>query len=396
MKYRSDVWSLLRRNISKAQLIGYAAANVVGLSVILIGVLFFTDSRHDTSGEDEFFSTDYVVLSKKVEGVGFTPVSFSEQEIASLGQQPWVRKIGRFTASQFAVNGTVSMGGKGLSSYMFLEAVPDEFFDVKPRGWSFNPVEGFVPIILCKDYLTLYNFGFAIPQGLPQVSEQIIGAVPITLRLTGKDMQAETFKAGIVGFSSRLNTIAVPQSFMDWANERYGDGTEPPASRLIVEVDPLLASDMKTYLAQNEIEMAGDKQDTGRLSSFLGIVSAVVASGGIVICALAIFILILSIFLLLQKSRDKLRFLMLLGYRPREVARYYELLVVLANVAVTLVSLSLALLARTLWSEALANIGLGGASLLPTLLLTLVYLLGVTLLDVGIVRSRVMQIWRGR
>ncbi len=396
MKKRSDVWSLLSRNISKAQLIGYAAANVVGLSVILIGVLFFTDSRHDTSGGDEFFSTDYVVLSKKVEGVGFTPVSFSEEEIASLSQQPWVRKIGRFTASQFAVNGTVSMGGKGLSSYMFLEAVPDEFFDVKPRGWSFDPGEGFVPIILCKDYLTLYNFGFAIPQGLPQVSEQIIGAVPITLRLTGKDMQAETLRAGIVGFSSRLNTIAVPQSFMDWANERYGDGTEPPASRLIVEVDPLLASDMKTYLAQNEIEMAGDKQDSGRLSSFLGVVSAVVASGGIVICALAIFILILSIFLLLQKSRDKLRFLMLLGYRPREVARYYELLVVLANVAVTLVSLSLALLARTLWSEALENIGLGGASVLPTLLLTLVYLLGVTLLDVGLVRSRVMQIWRGR
>ncbi|MCD8266364.1 MAG: ABC transporter permease [Prevotellaceae bacterium] len=395
MKTRSDVWSLLSRNLSKGQLIGYAVANVVGLTVVLIGVLFFCDSRNDTSGEDEFFSTDYVVLSKKVEGVGFTPVSFSEQEIDDLSEQPWVRKTGRFTASQFAVNGSLSMGGKGLSSYMFLEAVPDEFFDVKPRGWSFSPSEGFVPIILCKDYLTLYNFGFAIPQGLPQLSEQVIGAVPITLRLTGKAGQPETFKAGIVGFSSRLNTIAVPQSFMDWANERYGDGTEPPASRLIVEVDPLAASDMKAYLTEHGIEMAGDKQDAGRLSSFLGIVSAVVASGGIVICALAIFILILSVFLLLQKSRDKLRFLMLLGYRPREVARYYELLVTVANVVVTLVSLSLALLSRGLWSEALENIGLGGASLLPTLLLTLVYLLGVTLLDVGIVRSRVMRIWRG-
>ena len=258
--YQSDVWSLLRQNISKGQITGYAIANIVGLSVILIGILFYCDSQQDNSQEDQFFTSDYIVLSKKVEGIGFSPISFSEEEIKELSREKWVKKIGRFSSSQFAVNGSINMGGKSLSSYLFFESVPDEFFDVKPRDWTFSPQDRFVPIILCKDYLTLYNFGFAVPQGLPQISEEIVGAVPITLRLTGENMVSEYFEAAIVGFSSRLNTIAVPQSFMDWANKRYSNSNNiPNASRLIVQVDRLSSSQMYDYLDKHDIELAGDK-----------------------------------------------------------------------------------------------------------------------------------------
>ena len=34
MKQQSAVWHLLRRNISKAQLAGYAVANLVGLCIV--------------------------------------------------------------------------------------------------------------------------------------------------------------------------------------------------------------------------------------------------------------------------------------------------------------------------------------------------------------------------
>ncbi len=394
-KYQKDVWSLLRRNISKGQLIGYAIANVVGLSVILIGILFYCDSQNNNSQKDKFFSNDYIVLSKKVEGIGFTPISFSEEDIENLSKEKWVKKIGRFTASQFAVNGSVSMGGKRLSTYLFFESVPDEFFDIKPKDWHFSPEEKFVPVILSKDYLTLYNFGFAIPQGLPQVSEEIIGAIPITLRLTGEEMETEVFDAAIVGFSSRLNTIAVPQSFMNWANEHYSKNDVPQnASRLIVEVDRLSANDMTQYLDKHEIEIAGDKEETGKISSFLGIVSAVVTTNGVVICILAMFILVLSIFLLLQKSQEKLRNLMLLGYHPMYVARYYEVLVIAANIIITIISVSITFVSRTFWEDGLINIGLGEASLLPTIFFALIYLIGVTVLDIFVIRTRLLGIWR--
>lgn len=392
-EYRPELACLLRKNISVGQLLGYAAANVVGLSVILIGLLFFSDSRHSNSKDDRFFSEDYIVLSKKVEGVGFKPVGFSDEDIEKLRRQPWVQKIGRFTASRFAVNGAVNMGGKGLSTYLFFESVPDDFFDVKPRDWSFDPQEKFVPVMLSKDYLTLYNFGFALPQGLPQLSEKIVGAVPITLSITGKDNVTESFQAAIVGFSSRLNTIAVPQGFMDWANERYSSGEVHTPSRLIVKIDRLAASAMKDYLEKEDLEIAGDKEEAGNISAFLRVVSSVVASNGVVISLLALFILTLSIFLLLQKSRETIRKLMLLGFSPKEISRYYERLVMVANVVITVVATLVTMGCRFFWKEALLEIGLGGAAVWPVLCVALAYLVGLTALNVRIIRRRLYGIW---
>lgn len=395
LKYRAEIIDLLKKNISLGQMTGYFVANLVGLTVILTGVLFYCDSQHDNSDKDKFFSKNYMVISKKVDGVGFAPVTFSEGEIADLSNQSWVKKVGRFTASTFAVRGSVSIGGKELSSYLFLEAVPDEFFDIKPKGWSFVPGDRQVPIILCKDYLTLYNFGFAIPQGLPQLSEEVIGDIPLSLRLTGDNVQSFEMDARVAGFSSRLNTIAVPQSFMDWANSHFTSMEEKQkVSRLIVETDPLSTSSVNSYLNEHEIEVAGDKQDAGNISRFLGVVSTVVTVNGVVICLLAMFILVLSIFLLLQKSHDKLRNLMLLGYEPLKVGRYYELMVISVNTLILVFAILFTFVARPFWEEQLTEIGLGEGSVIPTFIVALGYLLLVTCFDLYIIRRHIMRIWR--
>lgn len=396
-KFQSDVWHLLKRNISKSQLLGYALANIVGLTVVLTGILFYQDSNHATTQEDKYFSSDYVVLSKKVTGIGFLPNNFSKEDIDKLKKQAWVKKIGVFSASRFAVYGAAELGGKIMGTYMFFESVPDEFYDVIPQDWEFNPDKPFVPVMLSKDYLALYNFVFAGPQGLPQVSEEVVGAIPVKLRITGENQIPEYYDAAVVGFSSRLNTIAVPQSFMDWANDRYaGDSLATDPSRLIVETDRLRASEMMEYLENEHIEIAGDKAEEGKLSDFLSVVSTVVTTNGFVISLLALFILLLSIFLLLQKSKDKLRNLMLLGYSPREVGRYYETVVLAANTFITLFSVAATLFFRTLWTGSLHDIGLGDAPLTFFILFVLAYLLAVTAINVAVIRYRLMQIWRNK
>lgn len=395
-KFLSDVWSLLKRNVSKGQMVGYALANIVGLSVILIGVLFFLDSRHSNDTGDKYFSSDFITLSKKVQGIGFTPTSFDANEIKEIENQKWVKRVGKFTSSQFAVLGAVNMGGRGLSSYMFCESVPDDFFDKLPRDWEFDPEKRFVPIILSKDYLALYNFGFAVPQGLPQVSEDVIGAVPITLRLTGENQEGEYFDAAIVGFSSRLNTIAVPQSFMDWANHRYGGEEKDECSRLIVEIDRMQSAGMEQWLAERGIEIGGDKADGDKVSDFLSIVSSVVTVNGVVISLLALFILLLSIFLLLQKSREKLRNLMLLGFSPSEVGRYYELMVVISNAVISLLAFGVTMLFRPFWSKSLHAIGLGGAEIWPVICVAVGYFIIVSVINVIVIRRHLLRIWSNR
>lgn len=392
--YKIGIGTLLKKNISKGQLFGYAVANLIGLTVILSGILFFCDSRHNQKDTDQFFSDDYIVVSKKVKGVNLNPVAFTEEEISEIAKQPWVKKIGKFTPANFSVSASINMGGKGLSSFLFFESVPDEFFDTKPDGWLFSPEKHYIPIVLNKDYLALYNFGFALPQGLPQLSEDMIGTVPLKLVISGKNGMTEVFDANVVGFSSRLNTIAVPQEFMDWANARYANSEETDISRLIIKIDRLNSSASEKYLAEKGLEIAGDKEGADKVSQFMALVSGIVSATGFVISLLALFILVLSIFLLLQKSRFTLRNLILLGYSPRQVSKYYEKNVLFLNSTITLLAVGFTFVCRLIWHKPLLALGLGNGNVLFMLGAAAIYFIIITGINIFIIRKHLFSIWR--
>ena len=391
---KTGIGTLLKKNISKGQLIGFSIANLIGLTIILCGILFYCDSRHHQKTNDKYFSDDYIVISKKVKGINLEPVSFSPEEIEEIASQPWVKKLGEFTPADFSVRASINMGGKGMSTYLFFESVPDEFFDVTPPGWEFNEEKNFVPIVLNKDYLALYNFGFALPQGLPQLSEEMIGTVPLKLLISGKNGRTEIFDANVVGFSSRLNTIAVPQEFMDWANAKFSSENTHEVSRLIIKIDRLNSSASDTFLEDHGYEIAGDKEGDSKVSQFLGLVSGIVAATGFVIALLAIFILILSIFLLLQKSRPMLRNLILLGYSPNQPARYYEGMVIKLNVLITLVAVGLTFVCRLIWHKSLVSLGLGDGNVLFMLGAALLYLIIISTINIIVIRRHLYSIWK--
>lgn len=375
LKRNNVVWRLLRRNVSVSQIVGYALANLVGLSIVLTAIQFYNDINQVWEEEDSFFSKDYLIISKRVSGVNtlFGNTAFSERDIEDIKSQPWTRKVGKFTAAAFDVRASINLGGHGVSSALFLESIPDDFFDIKPDDWGFTPGQREVPIILSKDYLALYNFGFATTRGLPQLSESTIGKVPLKLYLSrASDNATEVYAARIVGFSSRMNTIAVPQDFLEWANDRYATDKNKMPSRLIIEVNSPGNPDITSYLEQNNYEVAGDKVDNGKASYFLSIITAVVVSVGIIICILAFFILMLSIYLLLQKNKEKLHDLMLLGYSPSQVARYYYQLVGLVNVGVLAFAIIILLVATMLWRAPLDELGVEGASLIPSIIIGVV------------------------
>ena len=387
--------NLLKKNISGKQLLGYACANVVGLTVILCGILFYCDSHHHQNKDDKYFSDDYIVISKKVKGVNLQPVAFTEEEIKDIETQPWVKKLGRFTSAEFNVAASVDMGGKGMSTYLFFESVPNEFFDNLPGDWQFDPERKFIPVVLNKDYLALYNFGFALPRGLPQLSEEMIGTVPLKLIISGNKGRTELFDAGVVGFSSRLNTIAVPQEFMDWANQKFSSGkSEQETSRLILKIDRLNSSEAENYLTDHSIEISGDKGNDSKISEFMGIVSGVVTATGVVISLLALFIILLSISLLLQKSKTTLHNIMLLGYSPRILAGFYEKMVIMINLAVTLLAVGFTFICRLIWYHSLLSLGLGHGNVLFMLGTALLYFFLLTGINILVIRRHLLLIWK--
>jgi hypothetical protein len=393
---KNPIWQLLRRNVAPGQLIGYALANLVGLTIVLTALQFYRDATTPMgdAAEDAVLANDYLVVSKVVHGVSMAPSTFSADEIADLESQPWAKRVGSFTASQFQVLAAVSMNGRGMSTYLFFESIPDDFIDVKPQGWQDFDASmpgSTVPIIISKDYLALYNFGFAATQGLPQLSERLISTVNIDLRLQGGD-HMDFYRGRVVGFSSRLNTIAVPQSFMDMANRRYAPGLSPEPSRLVVEVTNPGEPAIGKYLEEKGWETAGDKSAAERSTRFLTVLSTVVASVGLIICVLAIFILMLSIYLLLQKSRRKLRDLMLLGYSHLDVSVYYVRLVATINAIVCVLSIAITLLGRHLWGQMLEDMSLGGGGVMVMILTAVGATAVVTAFNVWAIRRNLLKI----
>lgn len=389
---KNIVWRLLRRNISAGQLAGYAIANLAGLAIVVTALQFYRDVTTVWNDDDSFMSRDYTVVSRKVTGLGSIlggeGERFSPQEIADIESQPWARRVGSFTAADFNVSASLDMGGRGFSSALFFESIPDDFFDIKPDEWSFDPSHPVIPIIISKDYLSLYNFGFASSRGLPQLSEAMIGMVPLRVSVSGNGLQ-QWFPARIVGFSSRLNTIAVPEEFMTWANDRFGENHPAGPSRLIVELSRPGDPAIKEYLDSHSMEMSGDKADNGKASYFLSLVTGVVVAVGGVICLLSFFILTLSIFLLLQKNRDKLRELMLLGYSPGGVARYYATIVISINAAVVILATAVMLIARTFWREPLSSLGISATSPWVAIMTGVAIMAAVTAVNVYSIRHTI-------
>lgn len=388
---------LLRKNISPLQLCAYAIANLVGLAILLVSLQFYRDvtSGKDDQDGDAMIGRDYLVLSKPVPllsvfGNNSSATEFSDEEITEIEEQPWVRKLGKFTAADFNVSASVEFAGRGISTAMFFESLPDEFVDTPLDQWSFDPDKAEIPIIIPRDYLALYNFGFASSRGMPQLSEDLLAQIPLTIILSGNGHR-ELMSAHIVGLSSRLNTIAVPNSFMTWANERYSsqpDSKHSP-SRLIIEVenpgDPQIAS----WLDEHGVETSADKLNSGKTAYLATIASAVVGSIGIVISFLSILILMLSILLIIQKNRDKIRDLILLGYYPRRIAGFYNSIVIKINAIITIGSIAIMFAVSSLWKDTLNVIGLECASPWLTILISILIMSVVTLVSFAIIRRTI-------
>ena len=88
-----------------------------------------------------FISLDYIIISKRVDGVQglggmSSSTTFSPSEREDIASQPWAAETGEFTSADFNISARVDIGGAPLSTALFLESIPDEFFDIMPRGWG--------------------------------------------------------------------------------------------------------------------------------------------------------------------------------------------------------------------------------------------------------------------
>ena len=393
------LWKLLRSHLSVAQTVGFALAGVVGMTVVLTALQAYRDVMPIFRAPDSFVHGDYLVLSKRVgtlQTFGLGGGGFSEEELRDLRKQPFVREVGTFVPADYRVKGSVSAGGVGFSTYLFFESVPDRFLDVETEAWRFDPAQREIPIIIPRNYLNLYNFGFARSQGLPQISEGLFRRVTLDVELSGAG-RSEHFRGRIVGLSNRLNTILVPESFIRWSNERFGSGSgAKDPLRVIVETEGPADERLAAYLSGKGYEAEGEAPDDGRAARLVRLAASAVAGVGLVFSVMSFYMLLLSIFLLLQKNATKLENLLLIGYSPAQVALPYHLLAIGLNVASLMAAIGCVAALRAAYMDGLQQLYAAPETcgLLPSLLTGGILLLLVAVLNVSIIRGKILKINR--
>lgn len=387
------IWKLLRKHISIFELSVFFVANLIGMVVILGGIQVYSDLKPLVAGENALIGNDYVVITKPVKRLN-SKTSFSTDEIQDLRAQDFTLRLGEFTPAQYKVYGGLNIAGQGFSTYLFFESIPDEFVDVKSKEWKFNKARRRVPIIIPRNYLNLYNFGFSqTSEQLPQITESMMKDLELDLTLSGGN-HSDRFKGKIVGFTDRLNTILVPQEFIEWSNKRYAKNNEAEISRLILEVENPSDPKLLSYFSDHGYVAEDKPAESNKALFLLQLGVAVIIGIGVLFSILSLIILTLSIYLLLQKNVDKLRTLIQIGYKPATVAAPYNAIAITLNASIIALSLWLISHARAMYidflRESTAREIDGGMTI--TLIAGFVIMICFILFNLSIIRRKIAQI----
>lgn len=394
------VWKLLRQHLSIPQMAGFFFANLFGMIIVLLSVQFYQDVIPVFTAEDSFMRSDFLIVNKKIgtaSTISGSSNTFNQTEVDDLAQQPFVSRMGKFTNANYKAD--VSMRVNGVSvlnnGEISFESIPDSFVDTPLPNWNYQPGEKTIPIILPRIYLTMYNFGFAQTHALPKLSDGLVGMIDFHIFVHGQHREAQ-FKGKVIGFSNRLSSILVPQAFMDWSNDTFAPGETHAPTRLIVQVNNPSDPQFTKYLDQKGYEIENDKLNTEKTTYFLRLLVMMVVGVGLVISALSFYILMLSIYLLVQKNTHKLENLLLIGYRPAQVALPYQMLTIGLNLLIYGLALLAIFFARSYYMDLIETLfpNIEDGNMLPAIAVGALLFVLVSLSNYAIIARKIVHIWK--
>ena len=227
-KVRSILRLCLHPSSSGKELMLAALGCLLGSFLLLFAVQFYTDSQRLIGEKDP--GSSFFTLNKKVQGgllqnLSSNNKSFTQNEIEQIKEIEGVEDLGSFSRNHFPLTVHVWPAGKiGLGSAaradLFFEAIPNRFLDQIPDSWDWEENDSIVPIIVPKFYLDLWNFGLAPSRPeYPALSLDAASSMPVEIWI-GED-QSQKMIGRFVAFSKRINSVLVPQKFLEWANRTF-------------------------------------------------------------------------------------------------------------------------------------------------------------------------------
>lgn len=299
---------------------------IIGLSVALLLILSavqlqanYNDLLHSKTNQDSI--ANFLVINKKISDKTVGATNLTIAEIEDLKQQPFVDAVGILTPSRFKVGAQSASDRIPFYSDIFFESVPDEFIDVQSADWKWDGNSGFIPMIVPNMFLDMYNFGFATSQDLPQLTQEVVKALPIEIRIK-TPLGRQVYYGKVVGFSDRISSVLVPQPFMEWANKQFGTDENTAPSRVVIRTKDPGSPALTSYLNQHSLTTDADKTRFSKYRQVVDLVVNISWITGVTMLLFALLIFTLFIQLTVASCKEEIALLITLGAAPKQLQRF--------------------------------------------------------------------------
>lgn len=303
--------------------IGYVGL-AIGILLLLLSVQMFVNIQKLLKEEAPRKSGgfDFVSISKQItnENMGMDN-RFSQNDLELLRKQPEIVGVAPLYSNQFRASATAG-DVLPFSTDLFLESLNTAFLDTLPPDFNWKPGQTNVPIIFSSDFLEMYNV-FAPAQGLPQVSAKTVSSVNIFLNCSGP-RGSENFKASIIALSDRVNSILVPESFLKWGNVHLSGDTGSLISRVYIKTRDANNPELIRFLDAHSYHINKDKIRFGRIKGMLQNTIGAIAALGVLVILLALILFGFYLQLMIARSKENVKLLLLLGYSPKWIANSFS------------------------------------------------------------------------
>ena len=264
-------------------------------------------------------NAEYIIVGKEASFMKtFTgqPSQISEQEIRDLKRLKAVDQVSGFSSSQFPIKIRVEVGSP-LKMDLFFESIPSHWLDINPTAFKWKKGSDFIPIIVSKEFLNLWNFGFAKSQGLPQIDFETARSIPLAIQI-GRDR----YKGRIVGLSNRFQTVLVPHNFLSYANSKYAYGRNA-INRAVIKANDPADDELLNYLNKHGLDYNPESILKDKINNILGVLLKIFSGLGIAFLILSISILLLQLLISIEQSKSHIIRLNLIGYDKNLIAKIY-------------------------------------------------------------------------
>lgn len=272
-------------------------------------------------GKKSSDSNYWITLSKTInpDNIGRKElIGFNAADIKELKTWKEVNAIYPVVSNDFKVSAD---GGSFIPFYtdMYLEAVANEAIDVKDLS-EFVVKDNTIPIIISREYLNLYNYGFALNQGLPQITEAFAKKIEVNINITLKDKNVK-YKGRLVGLSDRIHSVLVPKSFLDSINatQSFTQANKDITSRVLVKVNDVSDQDLIAKMTKKGYESNQESLRSAKIKGKLFLVLRTIAFIGIFILVLCVFMIVNFIKMQFLEKQEEVSIKYALGYSPKKM-----------------------------------------------------------------------------